>query len=174
MQTLRNNRVWIGVLAALLLVVIGLIVFVQAGGLRRQGKEPAPDYWPTEGWRSTREEQGFSSAALAEWLRSLQASGTAIDSLLIIRNGYVVLDATFEPYDGSFPHDMASVTKSVTTTLVGIAVEQGKIELDRPVLSYFPDRTIANRDARKEQITVRHWWRCSGLESGCSKGRLLP
>ncbi|HEU4746461.1 MAG TPA: serine hydrolase, partial [Anaerolineales bacterium] len=50
----------------------------------------------------------------------------------------------------------ASVTKSVMTTLIAIAADQGKLDLDKPILSFFPDRTIANLDARKERITVRH------------------
>lgn len=53
-------------------------------------------------------------------------------------------------------HDVASVTKSITTTLIGIAVNQGRLRLDQPVLSFFSDRPIANRDARKERFTVRH------------------
>ena len=169
MQALHNNRVWIGLLAALLLTVIGLIVFVQAGGLRRQGQAPAPDYWPTEGWRSTSpEEQGFSSTALAAGLRGLQANNTPIDSLLIIRDGYVVLDASFEPYDGSFPHDLASMTKSVMTTLIGIAVDQGRLRLDQPMLSFFPDRVITNLDTRKDRITIQDLVSMvNGMESGC-------
>jgi CubicO group peptidase (beta-lactamase class C family) len=66
----------------------------------------------------------------------------------------VVVDASFYPYDGTTPHDLGSVTKSVLTTLVGIAIDQGKLKLDQPVLSFFSDRTIANRDARKERMTV--------------------
>jgi CubicO group peptidase (beta-lactamase class C family) len=172
MQAHRYSRVWLWGLAGSLLILIGLVIFVQAGGLRRQGIAPIPDYWPTDGWRrSDPEGQGFSSAALAAGLQRLQENNTAIDSLLIIREGYLVLDASFEPYDGSFPHDMASIAKSVTTTLVAIAAEQGKIDLDRPMQSYLPDRTIANMDERKEQITVRHLTSMrNGMESGCLDG----
>ncbi|HEX9121895.1 MAG TPA: serine hydrolase [Actinomycetota bacterium] len=77
-------------------------------------------------------------------------------SLLVIRDGSVVLDAYMYPYDGSIYHDLASVTKSFIATLIGIAATQDKLDLDAPVLSFFPDREIANRDARKERITVRH------------------
>ena len=51
---------------------------------------------------------------------------------------------------------LPSVTKSVMTTLIGIAVDQGKLDLDQPILSFFTERTIANRDPMKEQVTVRH------------------
>ena len=82
-------------------------------------------YWPTEEWQvSTPEEQGIDSIKLAETLQTLHKRNYAIDSLLIIRNSHVILDAYFYPYDGSFPHDLASVTKSFTTTLLAIAASQ--------------------------------------------------
>ena len=133
---------------------------------------PAADYWPTEGWQAnTPEEQGFDSVKLAEELQDLQKKEEAIDSLLIIRNGRVILDAYFYPYDGSFPHDLASVTKSFTTTLIAIAASQGKLDLDRPMVSYFPDRAIANLDERKQSMTVRDLaGMVNGMESGCLPG----
>ena len=88
--------------------------------------------------------------------RAIRTDGTKIHSLLVVRGGEVVLDTYFYPYDGSTVHDQASVTKSVMTTLIGIAADQGKLDLDAPMLSFFPERTIANRDARKGRITVRH------------------
>lgn len=132
----------------------------------------APDYWPTESWRTgTPESQGFDSAALARELRQLQEGGVRLDSLLLIRNGYVILDAYFAPYDGSFAHDMASVTKSITTTLIGIAAGQGKLDPDAPMLSYFPERRVANLDARKQAVTVRHLaGMVNGFKSGCLRG----
>jgi len=129
-------------------------------------------YWPTEGWRkSTPEEQGFDSSKLAEGLVAIQEQNIKIDSLLIIRHGSVLLDAYFYPYDGKVAHDLASVTKSVMTTLIGIAVDQGELQLDQPMLSFFPDRTIANLDDRKQHITVRHLASMvNGFESGSLRG----
>ncbi|HVL24905.1 MAG TPA: serine hydrolase domain-containing protein, partial [Thermomicrobiales bacterium] len=72
----------------------------------------------------------------------------------MIGDGEAFLGASFYPYDGTTPHDLASVTKSVTTTLIGIAIDQGALALDEPLLSFFPDRTIANVDARKKALTV--------------------
>jgi CubicO group peptidase (beta-lactamase class C family) len=104
-------------------------------------------------------------------LVAIQEQGINIDSLLIIRHGSVLLDAYFYPYDGKVAHDLASVTKSVMTTLIGIAVDQRKLQLDQPMVSFFPDRTIANLDARKEHITVRHLASMvNGFESGCLHG----
>ncbi len=117
------------------------------------------------------EEQGFDSGKLADELQALKKGNVAIDSLLIIRNGRVLLDATFSPYDDSIPHKRASVTKSIMTTLIGIASDQGKLQLDQPIVSFFSDRTIANLDTRKEHITVRHLLgNRNGFESGCFGG----
>ncbi|MBP8293264.1 MAG: serine hydrolase, partial [Caldilineaceae bacterium] len=118
---------------------------------------PAAASWPTHEWRSTApEEQGIHSTKLADALLTMRERGIDIHSLLVIRNGQVLADATFYPYDGKTVHEVASVTKSIMTTLIGIAADQGTLSLDDPMLSFFPDHTVANRDARKEPITVRH------------------
>lgn len=129
------------------------------------------EYWPTDAWRfSTPEEQGFDSGKLAEALQTMDKN-SGIDSLLIIRNGRIILDAYFYPYQESFPHDLASVTKSFTTTLIAIAAGQRKLDLDRSMVSYFPDRKIANLDERKQRITVRNLTgMVNGMDSGCLAG----
>ncbi len=172
MTTKRIITMVLLAVAVLVFIWLGPLVWLATAGLRTPVRAPEPDYWPTDGWRtSSPEEQGFDSAKMAQGLESLQEKQVNIDSLLIIRNGYVVLNAHFDPYDGTFPHDLASVTKSVMTTLIAIAAEQGKLDLDRPVISYFPNRTIANLDERKAHLTVRHLaGMVNGMESGCYEG----
>ncbi len=145
------------ILATAALVVLAAAVFI--AWKFNQGESPQvpeADYWPTQGWRtSTPEEQGLDSARLAEGLRQIQQKQIPIHSLIVILNGRVVVDATFYPYDGQLPHSVASVTKSLTTTLVGIAIDQGKISLDDRLVSFFPGDAIANLDERKKDITIR-------------------
>ena len=110
---------------------------------------------PTAGWPTAPpESHGFDSAKLADALVTIHDQAPAAHSVVLLHRGELVLDAAFFPYDGSTPHDLASVTKSFTTTLIGIAIDQGALALDDPVVSFFPDRTIANLDARKERLTV--------------------
>jgi CubicO group peptidase (beta-lactamase class C family) len=172
MKKKRILTIAISSIAVLALVGLIPLAWLFTAGMREPVTVPAPDYWPTDGWQKrTPEEMGFDSNQLAKGILGLQKNESGIDSLLIIHDGYVVLDAHFAPYDGTFPHDMASVTKSVTTTLVAIAAEQGYIDLDRPVVSYFPERTIANLDERKQRMTVRHLaGMVNGMESGCFEG----
>ena len=124
----------------------------------------APSYWPTQAWQeNTPEENGFDSAKLAEGLQAIQDQGINIHSLTVVRNGDVILDAYFYPYDGKTVHEVASVTKSVLTTLIGIAADQGKLRLDDKMVSFFPDCKIANPSFLKNQITVRQ---LAGMTSG--------
>jgi CubicO group peptidase (beta-lactamase class C family) len=113
--------------------------------------------WPTSGWRTgLPEDLGLNSLKLADGLLAIRKKGLDLHSLILVRHGVMVLDAHFYPYDGTSVHDQASVTKSIMTTLIGIAADQGRLTLDDPMLSFFPGRDIADRDAAKERITVRH------------------
>ena len=128
---------------------------------------PSPEYWPTRGWRmTTPEQQGVDSNKLADTLDYIRNHEVNIHSLLVVRNGYIVMDAYFYPYRRDDVHDVASVTKSITSVLVGIAVNQGKISsVQQPVLGLFPDRLVANRETRKERLTLeRLLSMSSGLE----------
>jgi len=93
-----------------------------------------------------------------------------VHSIQLVRRGHLVLDAYFHPYDGRTRHDVASVTKSITSTLIGLAIEHGHIrDVQQPVLDFFPGRTIAGLGSRKRQQTLEHLltmqsgWDC-GLE----------
>jgi CubicO group peptidase (beta-lactamase class C family) len=116
------------------------------------------DYWPSDGWKSsTPEEQGMDSETLAKLFDHIRENELGIHSVTIIRNGYVVADGVFYPFEEDAKHNVKSVTKSVTSALIGIAIEQGIIDgVDQPALSFFPDRTVANVDANKEAMTLEH------------------
>jgi CubicO group peptidase (beta-lactamase class C family) len=116
---------------------------------------PAPAYWPTNAWRiSTPEEQGVDSQQLLRVLERIDAAGMNVRSLTVIRNGYIVMEAYYQPFRPDERHPVASVTKSVMGALIGIAVQEGKLSLRQPVLSFFPERTIQNRTPEKEALTI--------------------
>lgn len=118
----------------------------------------SPDYWPTDGWQnSAPEEQGMASEMLADMLNTIRVQGHNIDSVTVVRNGYLVLDAYVAPFDGNSRHTIYSCTKSIVSALVGIALERGYIEsVDQPVQDIFGGRTIANLDADKQAMTLKH------------------
>jgi CubicO group peptidase (beta-lactamase class C family) len=118
------------------------------------------DYFPTEEWRtSTPEVQGMDSALLKQMLDEVKTENHAVDSILVVRNGYIVWEEYPNDmlYDRNVPHVLYSATKSVMSALVGIAISKGYIKsVDQKVVDFFPDKTIANLDERKRNITVEN------------------
>jgi CubicO group peptidase (beta-lactamase class C family) len=137
------------------LIILVLVVLGAFQGASALAQESTP-YWPTQGWRtSTPEAQGMDSGRLAAVLTYIHDEGLNVHSVLVIRNGYLVTEAYLYPYDATVPHDLRSATKSFTSALIGIALDQGYIQgIDVPLLDFFPDRTIANLDDAKRAITL--------------------
>jgi CubicO group peptidase (beta-lactamase class C family) len=113
--------------------------------------------WPTQGWRSdTPESQGMDAAILAKGAEYIEQNNLALHSLLIIRHGVIVSETYFSPYQADTLHEQYSVTKSFTSTAVGMALDQGKLQdVDQKVLDFFPGQAFANMDARKESMRIR-------------------
>jgi CubicO group peptidase (beta-lactamase class C family) len=92
-------------------------------------------------------------ARLAGLIRS-GAFGT-VTSLLMARNGQLVVEEYFNGWSAAVPHTMQSVSKSVTSLIAGIAIDQGRLRLDDQAVAimrrYAP---FANPDPRKDAITV--------------------
>ena len=132
----------------------------------------ADTYWPREKWRTAQpESQGLDSQALASALDQVLQKHLGVHSVLVIRHGYTVLDAYFYPYNSSVPHDLASVTKSLTSVLTGIAVGRGLIKTDQKLLSFFPKERPEKPDELKQRITVGNLLHMeSGLDCGYLPG----
>ena len=80
----------------------------------------------------------------------------AVDSLMIIRNGYVVAEAYWHPFAQNLIYEQMSASKSVISALVGIAIDKGYIEsVDQKVLDFFPEITAQNLDDNKQAMTIR-------------------
>ena len=75
-------------------------------------------------------------------------------SFMLVRHGHVVAEGWWKPEAADKPHVMHSLSKSFTSTAVGLAVAEGKLSVDDPVLKFFPDDAPAEpseklkRDAR--------------------------
>src|SRR5689334_9895295 len=119
-----------------------------------EGADPG-SYFPERDWRqSTPEAQGLDSTVLAHMVESISQKNLNVHSITVIRHGYVVMDAYFYPYRQDVLHDVASVTKSITSALVGIAVDKGLVSTDRRLLSYFPEEAPKDPEPSKKQIAV--------------------
>jgi CubicO group peptidase (beta-lactamase class C family) len=89
------------------------------------------------------EEVGLDSAALVEMFDYVRQHETPVHSVQVVRHGRMVLDAYFYPYSVEMRHDVASVTKSVTSTLIGLAIQKSYLrDVQQPVLSLFPSLAL--------------------------------
>jgi CubicO group peptidase (beta-lactamase class C family) len=126
--------------------------------------------WPTHEWEiSTPEDQGMNSTLFNMMDYHIDRKGYALHGLTVARNGYLIHESYPDwRYNADTRHRVFSVTKSVGSILIGIAIDKGFISsVDERVIDFFPDYTIANLDGRKENMTIEHiltmtcgveWW----------------
>ena len=136
--------------------------------------------WPTYGWvTSTPEEQNMSSSILNDMNFYILSEEIDVDSISIIKNGYLVYEEYYKDYlvnpDKNFTytgvlfnntqkHNIWSCTKSITSILIGIAIDLGFIDnISQTFFEFFPERWNASFDARKLDITIENLLR---MESG--------
>ena len=117
---------------------------------------PHSEYWPTEGWRTaTPESQGMNSELLAEMFETINSDYIDINSILIVRNGYIITEANISHPDTKYP--IYSSTKSFTSAIIGIALAKGYIKnIDQKIIDFFPEFLKGNTESKKTSITLRH------------------
>lgn len=100
---------------------------------------PAAEKSTTELPRSKPESQGIPSSVLLAFIEEADKKIDALHSVMIVRHGHVVAEGWWTPYDAQTRHELYSLSKSFTSTAVGLAIAEGKLSLDDPVLKFFPD-----------------------------------
>jgi CubicO group peptidase (beta-lactamase class C family) len=105
--------------------------------------------------RSTPEKQGIASADLLAFIDAADEEIDTMNSFMLVRHGHVVAEGWWAPYDRDTPHMLYSLSKSFTSTAVGLAVAEGKLNLDDPVLKFFPDEAPADPSANLRAMRVR-------------------
>jgi CubicO group peptidase (beta-lactamase class C family) len=110
------------------------------------------DGWPV----STAEAQGLDRQILAAGYDAA-AELSYTYSLLVVRNGYLIAEQYFNGDTRNTPNNVMSVSKSILSSLVGIALDQGYLDsLNQRVLDSFPEYVSPTLDPRKHDITIRH------------------
>jgi CubicO group peptidase (beta-lactamase class C family) len=119
----------------------------------------AVEYTPLPGddWRvSTPAEQGLDPMLVAE-LYLEAAAMERLYGLLVIKKGHLIAEKYFNEGSVEQKARVQSVTKSYTSALVGIALEQGYLSsVDQRIVDFFPEVAGQISDPRKRQITIRH------------------
>ncbi|HXO76496.1 MAG TPA: serine hydrolase domain-containing protein, partial [Puia sp.] len=121
--------------------------FLGLGGIRALGSVGGlADMDGFEGWdkggrfpRATPESQGVSSQAIRKFVTAAGASGISWHSFMLLRHGQVVAEGWWKPYEPQFVHSLYSLSKSFTSTAIGLLVKEGKLDIHAKVISFFPN-----------------------------------
>jgi len=148
------KKTWISVLAALVILLVASTV-VGCGGPSPEELAAVP-YTPLQraDWETaTPEEVGLDPLLVARAYYEAQQRDTLF-GLLVVKDGKLVAENYYNGADVEEIDRRASVTKSYTSALTGIAIDKGFLPgLDTKMLDYFPDVTVT--DPRKRDITLR-------------------
>ncbi|MEZ6137765.1 MAG: serine hydrolase [Pirellulaceae bacterium] len=105
--------------------------------------------------RSTPESQGVSSAGVLAYVKAADAEVDSMHSFMLVRHGQVVAEAWWAPEAADKPHVLWSLSKSFTSTAVGLAVAEGKLSIDDRVIDFFPDETPEEPSENLKSMRVR-------------------
>jgi len=99
----------------------------------------------------------LSAAALDAFVAALDAGKPEIQTVMLLRHGHVVLEEAWSPYRLTDRHLLFSVSKSFTSTAVGLAIDAGLLSLDDQVISFFePDELPETVSENLAAMKVRH------------------
>ena len=111
--------------------------------------------------RSSPERQGISSAAGLAFVEAADREVDQMHSFMLLRHGHVGAVGWWGTYDARTPHVLFSLSKSFTSTAVGLAVAEGKLSLDDEVLKFFPEDAPAEPSQNLRQMRIRDLLRMS-------------
>src|SRR5512135_440282 len=106
--------------------------------------------------RNTPESQGVLSDAIADFMSSAYKSLQYLHSYMLVRHGQVIAEGWWYPWKPELPHMLYSLSKSFTSTAVGMAVAEGRLSVDDPVISFFPSEAPKKVSPNLRAMKVHH------------------
>ena len=106
--------------------------------------------------RSTPAAQGLPSRAIEDFLDGIAAAHLELHSLMLLRHGHVVAEGWWAPYAPDRIHLLYSLSKSFTSTAVGLAVSEGRLSVDDRVIDFFPEALPDTVSDNLAAMRVRH------------------
>jgi CubicO group peptidase (beta-lactamase class C family) len=137
-------------------------LFIQQAGLGAAGFAGLPvASWPLQARartlpRSLPEAQGVASSGVLDFISAVESARLNVHSLMLVRRGQVVAEGWWAPYAAHLKHTMYSLSKSFTSTAVGMAVAEGRLKVDDKVISFFPQDLPATISPNLAAMEVKH------------------
>lgn len=102
------------------------------------------------------ERHGLSSRSILDFLSHIERSRLEVNSFILLQNGKTMAQFYRNPYRKKSPQLLFSLSKSFTSIAVGIARDEGYLDLSDTVLSFFPDKLPNHISENLSQITIHH------------------
>ena len=110
-----------------------------------------------DGWTVDTESQFEMSAEFDLMLKNIDDYEYPANSVIVVNQGTIVREKYYNDFSYSTEFNTYSVTKSFTSALVGIAIDQGLVgSVDDSIVSYFPNTTFENDSPEKQNVTIKH------------------
>lgn len=90
------------------------------------------------------------------FFEALKKKNIEMHSIVMIRNNKVVMEANWSPYSASTPHVVNSVTKTFISVGIGMLYDRGLVRLNDPIVSYFPEIPIDERNQAIKMVTLKN------------------
>ena len=149
---MTNRRTFIRQ-TALGAIGVGLIYIIP--GCRQSSAPSAPAAF-TALPRSTPEAQGIPSETIRNFLAAVEKSGQEFHGFMVVRHGYVVAEGWWSPFAPEYKHTLYSLSKSFTSTAIGLCVADGKLTVEDPVTKFFPGDLPAEISPNLAAMKVKH------------------
>ena len=99
---------------------------------------------------------GIDPAALIAFLSAVDKKPGGMHSFMLLRHGQAAAEGWWTPYGPSHPHMLFSLSKSFTSTAVGLAVSEGLLNVEDRIVSFFPESLPPKMSKNLEAMRVRH------------------
>ena len=109
--------------------------------------------------RTSPEAEGIPSSAVLDFVRAVEQHTHPLDAVqgfMLLRHGNVAAEGWWAPYGPEAPHSLFSLSKSFTSTAIGLAVAEGRLTVNDPVLKFFPDDAPSKPGKNLKAMRVRH------------------
>lgn len=116
------------------------------------------NYWPTHKWQTADlTSVGMDAEKFTILEQMIKSQYRNINGIIVIRKGYIVFERYYNGYGPPDTHNVASVTKSFISALIGIAIDAGYIKsVDQKVLDFFPEYIPPANNIQKRTTTIKH------------------
>ena len=102
------------------------------------------------------EQTGVKSEGIVRFLDDMKAKRLHMHSVMILRHGLLIAEASFAPWSGERLHMLFSLSKSFTSTAVGFAAQDGLLRVTDRLIDFFPEHLPAAPCENMKKMTLKH------------------